>query len=106
MTKFFGKIGYAIDVETTPGVWTEEITEREYFGDMTKRSSRIQGSDNVNDTVILQHTISILSDPFALDHYSQIRYIRFDDTNAKWKIESVEVAFPRLNLVTGGLYNG
>ena len=30
MAKFYGPIGYAVTVETRPGVWEEQITERSY----------------------------------------------------------------------------
>ena len=29
MTKFFGKIGYAMTQETKPGVWMDQIMDRE-----------------------------------------------------------------------------
>ncbi len=42
MAKFFGKIGYAISKDVRPGVWDGEITEREYFGDLIRNTSRYQ----------------------------------------------------------------
>ena len=33
MAKFYGIIGYAITEEIKPGVWTERIIERMYYGD-------------------------------------------------------------------------
>ena len=44
MAKFFGKIGYAVRMEIRPGVWDDEITEREYFGDLLRNTSRYQTS--------------------------------------------------------------
>ena len=38
MAKFFGKIGFAETLEAAPGVWRPNITEREYFGDLIRRS--------------------------------------------------------------------
>ena len=37
MSKWFGKIGYAVtnETETEPGLWDDTILEREYYGDMT-----------------------------------------------------------------------
>lgn len=32
MAKFYGVIGYAVTEETKPGVWTEKIVERMYYG--------------------------------------------------------------------------
>lgn len=36
MAKFYGPVGYAETVETAPGVYVEKITERMYFGDLTR----------------------------------------------------------------------
>ena len=38
MAKFHGLIGYAETVETVPGVWKEQITEREYDGDFIRNT--------------------------------------------------------------------
>ena len=53
MTKFFGKIGYAMTQETKPGVWTDQIIEHEYYGDLLRNSYRFQTSDKVNDDVLI-----------------------------------------------------
>ena len=37
MAKFSGKIGYAIQVESKPGVWTNQIVEKSYRGDFVMR---------------------------------------------------------------------
>ena len=51
MAKFFGKIGYAVSKDVRPGVWDGEITEREYFGDLIRNTSRYQTSDKLNDDI-------------------------------------------------------
>lgn len=104
MAKFYGKIGYASTGETRPGVWGEIITEREYFGDVNKLSSRSQTTDQVNDNITIQNQISILADPFAYDNFHQMKYVEY--MGAKWKVTNVEVRYPRLVLTTGGVYNG
>ena len=104
MAKFYGKIGYAETVETEPGVWKEQITEREYFGDVIRNSRRLQNSGNLNDDVMISNEISILSDPYAVNNFHSMRYIEF--MGAKWKVSDVEVQYPRLLLTLGGLYNG
>ena len=38
MAKFYGQVGYAESVETTPGVWEEQIVERDYCGDLIKNN--------------------------------------------------------------------
>ena len=103
MTKFFGKIGYAMTLETKPGVWTDQIIEHEYYGDLLRNSYRFQTSDKVNDDVLIANEFSIIADSFAKDNFHLMRYIEFEGT--KWKITNVEVRYPRLNLTVGGIYN-
>lgn len=103
MAKFFGKIGYAETKQTSPGVWEEEITEREYFGDITRNTRRLQSSGNLNDNIVIANEISIVSDPFANQNFHAMRYVEFMGT--KWKISNVEVQYPRLILTLGDQYN-
>lgn len=103
MAKFFGVIGYGTVTETAPDVYAEAVTEREYFGDITRSSRRWETGQQVNDNLQLDNTISIVADPFALQHFSEIRYIVWN--GAKWKVRNVEVQYPRLILTIGGVYN-
>lgn len=104
MSKWFGKIGYAVTEETTPGVWVEQITERTYYGDIIRNTRRLQTSDKLNDDINVSNEISIVADPFARDNFHAMRYIEFMGT--RWKVSSVEVQYPRLILSLGGVYNG
>ena len=103
MAKFYGAIGYAKTVETMPGVWTEQITERNYYGDVIRNSRRLQSSDKVNDDININNQISIVADPYAINNFHSMRYAEF--MGAKRKISDVEVQYPRLLLTLGGLYN-
>ena len=40
MAKWYGIIGYAHSVEKKPGVWADEITDRNYAGDVIRNTSR------------------------------------------------------------------
>lgn len=104
MGKWFGKIGYAVTEETTPGVWVEQITERNYYGDIIRNTRRLQTSDKLNDDINVSNEISIVADPFARDNFHAMRYIEF--MGSRWKVSSVEVQYPRLILSLGGVYNG
>lgn len=104
MAKFCGVIGFAEHKETAPGVWTERITEYQYFGDLVRNTRRLQSTDQVNDNVDISNQISIVADPFANQNIHAMRYIEY--RGAKWKISNVEVQYPRLILTVGGLYNG
>lgn len=103
MAKFYGKIGYGISTETKPGVWDNVITEKSYYGDVSKLSRRFDSSDKVIDDITISNEISILADPFAYENFHNIQYVEY--MGAKWKVSKVEVRFPRLILITGGLYN-
>ena len=103
MAKWCGIIGYATTNETSPGVWTEEITERSYFGDVIRNARRLQTTSQINDDINVSNEFSIVADPFAFDNFHSMRYIEFMGT--KWKITNIEVQYPRLILTVGGVYN-
>ena len=104
MAKFYGVIGYAVTKETAPGVWTEEIAEQSYYGDLTRNMRRLQDSGDLNDDITVANEISIVADPYANANFHSMRYVAF--MGAKWKISKVEVQYPRLILTLGGVYNG
>lgn len=104
MSKFYGKVGYVVTSEISPGVYAEQVTERFYYGDVIKRSTRWENSGNINDNIVVTNEVSIIADPYAYEHFSELRYIEF--MGAKWKIASIQVERPRLTISLGGLYNG
>lgn len=105
MSKFYGKIGFAYTVEDPPGsaIWVGKETERQYYGDIVRNSSRWQGTDKVNDDLVFNDNFSILADPFAIDHWSSIRWVEY--LGVKWKATSVEPQYPRIVISVGGVYN-
>ena len=104
MAKWYGVIGYSETVETSPGVWEEQITERNYYGDLIRDTRRLQTIDQVNDNINVANEISIVADPYAELHFHSIRYAEFG--GVKWKVNTVEPRRPRLILSLGGVYNG
>ena len=104
MAKFFGKIGFAVTEETVPGVWREQVIEREYFGDVLRNTRRWQTGEYLNDDLTISNQISIVADPYANNHFHSIRYIEWMGT--KWKVDNIEVQYPRLIMDIGGEYNG
>lgn len=104
MSKWFGKIGYAIQKESEPGIWEDEIVERDYYGDLLTDNRKRQSNNNVLDEITLSNTVSIIADPFAYNNCSCMAYAEI--MGARWKISEVEVKPPRLNLTIGGVYNG
>lgn len=105
MAKWFGVVGYVTTVETSPGIWEESQTEREYYGDLTRNHKRWEtSSDQLNDDITLQNEISIISDPYALQNFQYIRYVEVMDSY--WRVTAVDVQYPRLILSVGGVYSG
>ena len=105
--KFFGKVGFMVTGETVPGVWKEQIIDRDYYGDVTRASKRFDSSsDKVNVDLNISNEISILADAFATQNFQQIRYVEW--MGVKWEVPTVTLDpdRPRLTLTVGGVYNG
>lgn len=103
MARWCGIIGFANTNETTPGVYEEQYEERRYFGDVIRATRRLESSGHVNDDVNISNEISIVADPFAIDHFHTMRYVELNGT--KWKVSNVEIQYPRLKLTVGGVFN-
>lgn len=104
MGKFYGKVGFIVPAETAKGVFIEKPVERTYRGDISRIFNRWSvNPDQINNDLSISNQISIVSDPFAYEHFSAIRYVEFGGT--KWQVNSVEVSYPRLILSIGGVYN-
>lgn len=103
MAKCSGVIGYALAGETQPGVWTEGITEKKYFGNVVRDNRRIVDNSEINGSINISNNISIVSSSFMLENMAFMRYITY--MNSKWKISSVDVIPPRIIITLGGLYN-
>ena len=104
MSKFFGEIGFATQVETSPGIWEDKIIEKQYYGDITRESRRFSTSEQVLDNINLSNQVSIIADGYVTDNIQNLRYVRW--LGGLWKISYVELKFPRLVLEMTGVYNG
>lgn len=104
MARYYGQVGYAQTMETRPGVWEEKITERDYYGDVIRHIRKLEDGESINDSPVLNNSVSVVADPFAYQNMLAIRYIRW--MGCLWKVTNVEVQRPRLILTLGGVYNG
>lgn len=104
MAKWYGKIGYVKTVENVPGVYKEEVVEREYMGELLQVSRSLQNNNSTNDNINISNQLSIVADPYANENFFAMRYAEFMGT--KWKVTNVSVSYPRLTLTLGGVYNG
>ncbi len=104
MAKFYGEIGYGETEESAPGVWSDTIVEKNYYGDVIRNTRKLQEGESLNNDLTVGNSISIVSDAYANEHFFAIRYIRWAGT--LWTVSDVEVQSPRLLLRLGGVYNG
>lgn len=105
MAKWFGKIGYVMPPqETEPGVWSEtEIVEKDMYGDLITDRRRRQNTNEINDSITLANTLSVIADPFIEANCSYLAYVEIMGT--KWKITDIDASTrPRLILTIGGVY--
>lgn len=103
--KFYGTIGFWDgSSEIKPGVYKPTIIEKLYSGNVNWNNRHFQPSENQNDDIRLNNQISILSDLYAQQNFSSIRYVVLN--GVKWRVTNVEVNYPRLVLTIGGVYNG
>ena len=104
MAKFHGKLGYGITGETKPGVWVDQIIEKDIVGDFIKNTRQLENSGGVNDNININNSISIVADPYVTENFHLIKYVKFMGTT--WKVKTAEVQYPRIILTLGGEYNG
>lgn len=103
--KFHGKVGFAgMPVETSPGVWEDVIVERKYYGDVLRNTRRLENDEKVNNDLSVGNSISILANPYAIQHFVNMRYVEW--LGNLWIVDDVQVADSRLILRLGGLYHG
>ena len=104
MAKFHGKLGYGITGETKPGVWVDQIIEKDIVGDFIKNTRQLEDSGGGNDNININKRIRIVADPYGTENFHLIKYVKFMGT--AWKVKTAEVQYPRIILTLGGEYNG
>lgn len=104
MARWFGKVGFGASVETAPGVWSDEITELSYYGDVVRDARRLSEAEKLNKNISTSNSISIVADAHANENYFAIRFVEWG--GVVWTVTEVEVEFPRLILRLGEVYNG
>ena len=105
MMRWHGKIGYSETVETKPGVYENQDTICEYYGDIKRNSTRwVNSSDSTNDDLTVSTQISIVADSFAFEKFYSIKWIEY--MGVKWKVTNADPQPPRILLTLGGVWNG
>lgn len=102
MAKYAGKVGFAEQVESSPGVWTDKIVERKMRGDVIGSSSSFRPGESTNEDITLGHRLSLMGNPYAYENFTGLRYITY--LGVKWRITGVEIQKPRIIVTVGGTY--
>lgn len=107
MSRFYGKVGFLKDEaesESRPSRFVPEMEERYYTGNLLKNSISAQAAEKPLDDFTLNNDISIVADPYALNHFSSMKYVEF--MNTLWEVKMAKVEYPRIRISTGGMYHG
>lgn len=103
MARFYGAIGFTFGTcETSPGVWTDVISVRNYYGDTMKRRTSWEKGESINDNIKINNQISILADEYAERNAYSMKWVEWK--GVKWKISSIEFERPRMILTIGDIY--
>lgn len=101
--RYYGEIGYFETEETKPGLFEEHLIFRKHKGDVIRNLKRNLSNDKVNSDIKVNNSISIVADPYAQEHFFNIKCAKWQ--GSLWEVISVEVQYPRLILELGGLYH-
>lgn len=105
MGKFHGLVGFVNYAETSPDVFKEIAVERQYSGDILRKSNRYVAGQSINDNLVINNQISIIADPYINQHFPSIKYVNWKGAN--WKVTSVDDSNPpKIILTLGDVYNG
>lgn len=104
MAKWYGKVGFSYVEETEPGIMSPVAEARPYVGDVLRNRVQVVSGEKVNSDITVNNQLSMIADPYMNQHLGDIRYASFNNTN--WNVTNVEVAYPRVILTLGGVYNG
>lgn len=100
--KWYGKIGFVTQEETSPGIWENVSTEKSYYGEISNMSRSWKEGSDLNDDVTISNKLTIVTDPYIIENLINIRYVIY--LGVKWKVTGFSIEYPRLILSLGGIY--
>lgn len=104
MAKYFGKIGFAHNVEIRKGVYDDVITERDFKGDLIRPSVKSGSDAQINSDLTTGNSVSIIMDAYLQENLFAIKYVVW--MGVRWSAKKVDVVHPRLTIALGEVYNG
>jgi hypothetical protein len=74
LARFFGVVGFAdATTEKAAGVFTDDMVEYSYYGDVVRDSRQLQDRNEVNEELTVGMSISIVADEYAREHIFAMR---------------------------------
>lgn len=101
--RFVGEVGFADTVETSPGIFEEQITPRRYRGTVTTDAHRLTVDDTVNGQIKTGAIISVLADKELLTRAFDVRWVMY--LGVKWKPSYVDIRHPRVVFTLGDRFS-
>lgn len=103
--RYSGQIGLRRAIqETSPGIWEQPIDEIDVSGDIRRAPSRWRSGENIQETVRVNHVISIMI-PGDVEQSDFDEIVWATWQTKKWAVVSIEYEHPRLFLGLGGKWN-
>lgn len=105
MAKYYGRIGFGVEVEISPGVWDYAIVEKSYYGDVVRDTLESVSGDTVLGDRKTANAFRIVADPYAENNFFDMKYLEWN--GRKWNVRQVEIqSRPRMLIRIGGVYEG
>ena len=104
--KYHGYIAFSTEVfDDNTGVTIEQMTRREYYGEVIRDSKSNENNNQIVDGFTLSNEFSVIADAFMREHFYKMRYLEWQ--GVKWKIKSAtnDPDRPRIKIHVGEVYN-
>lgn len=102
--RYFGKLGIAQQVEKSPGVWDEVITEVDAIGTIKQRTDTLQLEGTINIVHKTTTSVSVPARGVGPRDNSDIRYVTH--VGKRWVASSVVDEYPQIVIFFGEEYHG
>lgn len=102
--RYSGKFGYGQNVETSPGIWEDVVTERDHLGVVVQSTEAFSVANSVLPQYRTTTSVSVLSDGVLKESYTDLIYVTYK--GERWSIGSIVEEWPKLTIHIGEVYNG
>ena len=102
--RYAGKLGLSEQVETSPGVWEDRITEQEVLGTMKTLTETHASEDGIHPRVSSTRSIVVGALGIGPQDHSKIMYATY--AGRRWTLSSIVDEPPNIRAYFGEEYHG